>query len=73
MLFHVNMAFDERHAFGLQLLPLDSASAKSEAAGAKALCVDHAMAGRDGIAWIFVQRVPYVTAQIAVSHKRGHL
>jgi len=73
VLFHVNVAFSECHAFGLKLLPLDAASAKGEAAGTKALCVDDAVAGRDGIAWIFVQRVPHVSAQVAVSHKRGHL
>ena len=28
MLFHVNMAFCECHAFGLKLLPLDAASAQ---------------------------------------------
>ena len=71
--FHVNMAFSECHALGLQLLPLDAASAKSEAAGTKALCVDDAVAGRDGVAWIFVQRVPHIAAQVAVSKQSCHL
>ena len=73
MLFHVNMTFSECHAFYLQLLPLDAASAKGKAAGTKALGVYDAVAGRYGIAWIFVQRVSHIAAQVAVSKQSCHL
>jgi hypothetical protein len=66
---HVYVPLRKPHAFGFQFLLLDERPAERETAGAKAFCINYAVARSKTVVWIFMKCVSNIPAQVAVSGK----
>ena len=64
--FHINMVINKNNSLGFKFFLLNSWPIKSKTAGTKAFRIYNTVSGGNFIAWIFVQSISHIAAEITM-------